>query len=238
MWQYGLVDTFTAANFIYNVGAQYSVVIFASMAEGNVTKNVIFGPITGLRIGYQFVLAAESIAERRARILTLACYLATSGASALNSNPPTNVALGGAVAAHISHMREVLKTTRGGQITFKKTKKINLIEILLSDSGNYLYKRQFNSNCKVIIDNIFQEHILRRATQASVKPVKIPHEIAPIISLSVISNQANLIGCIFITSILFAVTSLTTLYLFQTIKRRRYCVNQKKKVIINLNIDI
>ena len=46
MWQYGLVDTFTAVNFIYNAGAQYSAIVIAAMADGNVTKlpSMLFEP--------------------------------------------------------------------------------------------------------------------------------------------------------------------------------------------------
>ena len=47
MWQCGLVDTFTAVNFIYNAGAQYSAVVIAAMADGNITKfpGMLFEPI-------------------------------------------------------------------------------------------------------------------------------------------------------------------------------------------------
>ena len=47
MWQYGLVDTFTAVNFIYNAGAQYSAVVITAMADGNATKlpSMLFEPI-------------------------------------------------------------------------------------------------------------------------------------------------------------------------------------------------
>lgn len=38
MWQYGLVDTFTAVNFIYNASAQYSAVVVKAMADENITK--------------------------------------------------------------------------------------------------------------------------------------------------------------------------------------------------------
>ena len=62
MWQYGLVDTFTAVNFIYNAGAQYSAVVIAAMADGNATKlpSMLFEPITGLGVSYQFIKAAQT----------------------------------------------------------------------------------------------------------------------------------------------------------------------------------
>ena len=73
MWQCGLVDTFTAVNFIYNAGAQYSAVVIAAMADGNVTKfpEMLFEPIAGFGVSYQFVKAAQTAAERRARLASL-----------------------------------------------------------------------------------------------------------------------------------------------------------------------
>jgi len=38
MWQCGLVDTFTAINFIYNVGAQYGSIVTAAMIDGNAAQ--------------------------------------------------------------------------------------------------------------------------------------------------------------------------------------------------------
>ena len=67
MWQCGFVDTFTAVNFIYNAGAQYSALVIAAMADGNVTKfpGMLFEPIAGFGVRYQFVKAAQTAAERR-----------------------------------------------------------------------------------------------------------------------------------------------------------------------------
>lgn len=39
MWQYELVDTFTAVNyFLYNAMAQYSAIVITAMGDGNFTK--------------------------------------------------------------------------------------------------------------------------------------------------------------------------------------------------------
>ena len=67
MWQCGLVDTFTVVNFLYNAGAQYSSIVIAAMADGNVTKlpGMLFEPIAGFGVSYQFVKAAQTAAERR-----------------------------------------------------------------------------------------------------------------------------------------------------------------------------
>jgi len=54
MLQYGLVDTFTAVNFVYNVGMQYSSIVIGAMADGNFIKlpNRIFEPIYGFAVSY------------------------------------------------------------------------------------------------------------------------------------------------------------------------------------------
>lgn len=61
MFQYVLVYTFIGVNFIYNAGGQYSAVAFPSaMADGNATKlpSMLFEPIAGLGVSYQFIKAA------------------------------------------------------------------------------------------------------------------------------------------------------------------------------------
>jgi len=115
MWQFGLVDTFTAIQFIYNVGAQYSSIVVAALAEGNMTTfpTMLFEPIAGLGVSYQFVKASQTAAERRARAATIAALLSASAATAANSTPGVNAGVGGAIAAHISHMRDALDI-RGG----------------------------------------------------------------------------------------------------------------------------
>ena len=84
MWQFGLVDTFTAVHLMYNAGAQYSSIVVAALIDGNITKlpTIIFEPIAGLGVGYQFVKAAQTAAERRARVATLAALLSASATTA------------------------------------------------------------------------------------------------------------------------------------------------------------
>lgn len=64
MWQYRLVDTFTAVNFIYNAGAQYSAIVIGAMADGNITRlpSMLFEPIAGLGLSCQFIKAAQTAA--------------------------------------------------------------------------------------------------------------------------------------------------------------------------------
>ena len=112
-WQVGLVDTFSFIQFCINSGTQYGAIVLAS-AAGNfseISPKVLFEPIIGLGTSYQFIRAAQTEAERRARILTLAAFLSTS-ASTVTLDPATNVAVGSAVASKIAYMRAIL--TRGG----------------------------------------------------------------------------------------------------------------------------
>jgi hypothetical protein len=112
-WQVGLVDTFSLIQFCINTGSQYGVIVIAS-AAGNfsdIGPKVLLEPVFGLGTGYQFIRAAKTAAERRARIATLAAFLSTS-ASAVTTDPATNAAVGGAVASKIAYMRAIL--TRGG----------------------------------------------------------------------------------------------------------------------------
>lgn len=77
MWQFGFVDTFTLVTFMSNAGPQYSALIVASMADGNSTKLpiLLFEPLSGLGVGYQFVRAAKNASDRRERLITLVALL-------------------------------------------------------------------------------------------------------------------------------------------------------------------
>ena len=97
LWQIGFVDTFSLIQFCLNGGSQYAAIVVAN-AAGNCSSlgpGVLFSPLLGLGTGYQFVKAAQTVAERRARIATLAAFLSTSTASSLTSDPATNAAIGG-----------------------------------------------------------------------------------------------------------------------------------------------
>ena len=88
-WQVGLVDTFSMIQFCINSGSQYGAIVLAS-AAGNfsdIGPKVLLEPIIGLGTSFQFIRAAKTVADRRARIATLAAFLATSGSSALTTDP-------------------------------------------------------------------------------------------------------------------------------------------------------
>jgi hypothetical protein len=110
----GLINTFTLIKFCINSGTQYAAIVSAS-ASGNFSTiglKVLFEPITGLGTSYQFIKAAQTAAERRARIATLATFLSTSTLSVTQLDPATNIAVGASVASKIAYMRLLL--LRGG----------------------------------------------------------------------------------------------------------------------------
>ena len=227
MWQCGLVDTFTAVNIIYNAGAQYSysAVVIAAMADGNVTKfpGMLFEPIAGFGVSYQFVKAAQTAAERRARVATLAALLSASTATAVGSTPAANAGLGGAVEAHIAHMRDVLQI-RGGSILGSEVKdfKIVLDSVQTPILEIHPYQKQFTENSKMIINNMFQEHTARRYLQGSTQKLKTigPTYLAPIASTQI--NTTALIGWTCFGVGIVSFTILGALYLFQRAERKRW----------------
>ena len=238
MWQYGLVDTFTAVNFIYNAGAQYSAVVIAAMADGNATNlpRMLFEPIAGLGVSYHFIKAAQTAAERRARVATLAALLSASTATAVGSNPAANAGLGGAVAAHIAHMRGVLQI-RGGQTLGSKVNKTVLDSVKTPVFEIHPYRTQFTYNSKMIIDNMFQEHTSRRYLQGSIHKIKT---VAPTYLVPIASTQTNttaLIGWTCFGVGLIGFTALGALYLFQCAERKRW-QNKNDGVIIDVSASL
>ena len=239
MWQCGLVDTFTAVNFIYNAGAQYSAVVIAAIADGNLTKfpGLLFEPIAGFRVSYQFVKAAQTTAERQARVATLAALLSASTATAVGSTPAAKAGLGGAVAAHIAHMREVLQI-RGGSILGSKVKdfKIVLDSVQTPILEIHPYQKQFTENSKMIINNMFQEHTARRYLQGSTQKLKTigPSYLAPIASTQIKTTSLTGWTCFGVGLIGFTIFG--ALYLFQRAKRKRWQnqQNQNEEVIIDV----
>ena len=240
-WQVGLVDTFSLIQFCINTGSQYGVIVIAS-AAGNfsdIGPKVLLEPVFGLGTGYQFIRAAKTAAERRARIATLAAFLSTS-ASAVTTDPATNAAVGGAVASKIAYMRAILTRGGGSSNIAKSISSSSLKEFaIIVDSVKtpileiHPYRIEFTSNSKIIIDNMFQEHTARRYLQGSAQKIKTvaPTYLGPIASTQI--NTTALIGwtCFGVTIISF--TILGSLYLFQRSERKRW-QNQNDEVLIDV----
>lgn len=236
MWQCGFVDTFTAVNFIYNIGAQYGGIVIGAMAEGNVTKlpRIMFEPFAGFGVSYQFVRAAKTVAERRFRIATLAALLSTCGATSVGSNPATNAALGAAVANHIGHMRNVLEI-RGGSMLASEVKdfKIGLDLVETPILTVHPYRAKFTANSKVIIDNIFREHTAHRYVHGSTQKIKIltPTYLTSIASVSTQINTTRVIGWTCFGLGLIGFVTFGSLYLFQRVERKRWETKNNEIII-------
>ena len=253
MWQFGLVDTLTAVNFIYNVGSQYGAIVLAAMADGDITKvpGIALEPIAGLGLGYKFIKAAKTETERRARIATLAALLSASSATAAGSTPAANAGVGGAIAAHIAYMRNALQV-RGGSSSFVSVSELKDFKIVLNSvkmpiSEINPYRKQFTENSKMIINNMFQDHTSHRYLQGSTQKLKTIGStyLVPIASTAstqiktlapIASSQIPTTALIGWTSVglgLFSFTILGSLYLFQRAERNRW-QNQNDEVLINV----
>jgi hypothetical protein len=238
----GLINTFTLIKFCINSGTQYAAIVGAS-ASGNFSTiglKVLLEPITGLGTSYQFIKAAQTAAERRARISTLAAFLATSTLSVTQLDPATNIAVGASVASKIAYMWQLL--LRGGatnQITKLNFSSKDYVIIVDSIKTPVLeihpYRREFTSNSKIIIDNMFQEHTGRRYLQGSIQRIKtIPStSLIPIVSSQI--TTTSVIGWTTLGVGLISFTTLGLLHLFQHVECKRW-KNQNEAIVIDMPI--
>ena len=110
LWQLGIVDSLTFLQFCINCGAQYTGLTLAEAAGcmNDIGPSVLLAPLQGLGTSYQYVRAAQVGMERRARIATLASFMAMSGRATL-TDPATNAAAGGTISTFIGHMKSVIE---------------------------------------------------------------------------------------------------------------------------------
>ena len=92
-WRLGYVSGMSFIQYTINLGAQYGGSAAGSFAD--LGPKVLLEPLLGLGTGFQFIRAGATWRDRRSRAACLASFLATSGA-ALQADPATNAALGGA----------------------------------------------------------------------------------------------------------------------------------------------
>ena len=87
----------------------------------------------------------------------------------------------------------------------------------------------------MIIDNMFQEHKIRRYLQGSAQKIKTvaPTYLAPIAAASIKVNTTALIGWTCLGVGLIGFTILGSLYLFQRAERKRW-QNQNDEVLIDV----
>ena len=236
-WQIGLVDTFNVLKLCVNCGSQYVGIVLSS-AAGNFSEigpKVLLELVLGLGTGYQFVKAAATAAERRQRIATLASFLAASG-GALSTDPTTNGAIGAALASKIGYMRAILARGGGSQhILNPSLKDFTIVVDSIKTPMVHSYRAQFTDNCKITINNMFQEHTARLYLQGSAQKIKTvaPTYLAPIASASTKVNTTALIGWTCLSFGLISFITFGALYLFQRAEHKR-CQNQNEGVIIDV----
>ena len=99
--------------FCANSGAQYIALTLVEAAGDMdyIGPGVILALIKGLGTGYQYVQAAQCAREKRARIATLASFMAMSGRATL-TDPATNAAAGGTIVIFIGHMKSVIEKSK------------------------------------------------------------------------------------------------------------------------------
>jgi hypothetical protein len=73
-WQIGLIDGFGFYQFLANGSVQYGVIVLSAAGENltNISPMIMFEPVVGLGTSFKYIAAAKTVAERKARIATLA----------------------------------------------------------------------------------------------------------------------------------------------------------------------
>ena len=138
---------------------------------------VLFEPILGIGTSFQFIRAAKTLADRRARIATLAAFLSTSASAAITTDPSTNFGVGSAVASKISYMRVIL--ARGGSqpvVEYILVPGVKYFVTPESLAGPTVDPKRINKREKsrIIIENMFREHTSRRYTNGLARRVLEP----------------------------------------------------------------
>jgi hypothetical protein len=109
LWHLGVVDSLTLFQFCINCGAQYGGLVGAEAAGSmnDIGPSVLLAPLAGLGTSYKYLQAAQGAMEKRARIATLASFMAMSGRATL-TDPATNGAAGGTIPTFIGHIKSII----------------------------------------------------------------------------------------------------------------------------------
>jgi len=135
-------------------------------------------------------------------------------------------------------MRAIL--TRGGgsyniakSISSSSLKEFAIVVDSVKTPMVHPYRAQFTANCKITINNMFQEHTARRYLQGSAQKIKTvaPTYLVPIASTQI--NTTALIGWTCLGVGIISFTVLGSLYLFQRAERKRW-QNQNDQVLIDV----
>lgn len=266
LWQLGAINALTAVQLISNVGSQWAGISGSALTELSSIKqlpNVLVEPLRGLYTSCRWIKHAPDMASRYQRITTMAAFLSGSGAAATMSSSTANAAYGTAIYAHITHMRTALNARGGGSllkiqeilgseiIKLKNLTDYNIVlhgqqTISKMELKNYLYRLEFTEQNKIIIQNMFHEHTLRRfrpvlpGFEETLRFLPISFFLPKLNQLKVLPLK---VGSVVLWSS-FAIwalsgTILGGLYLFQNSKRRRWeRENQKDEIVIDVNYSI
>ena len=155
LWQLRIVDSLTFLQFCINCGTQYTVLTLAEAIGymNDIGSSVLLAPVQRLGTSYQYVRVVQG-AERRARIATLASFMAMSGRATLTDSA-TNEVAGGTIASFIGHMKSVIEKSNNstGGLVFVNpamvSKLTNDESIVLNVVSTFLLaKTQKNSQTK------------------------------------------------------------------------------------------
>ena len=137
-------------------------------------------------------------------------------------------------------MRAILARGGGSQhILNPSLKDITIVVDSIKTPMVHPYRAQFTGNCKIIINNMFQEHTARRYLQGSAQKIKTvaPTYLAPIASTSTKVNTTALIGWTCFGVGLIGFITFGALYLFRRAEHKR-CQHQNEGVIIDVTTSL
>ena len=82
----------------------------------DIGPGVFLAPLKGLGKDYQYIQAAQGAVEKRARIATLASFMAMSG-WAIVTDSPTNATTVGTIGSFIGHMKSIIEKSKNNNST-------------------------------------------------------------------------------------------------------------------------
>ena len=180
-------------------------------------------PVFGLGTAFQFIQSANLASERRQRVATLASFLLTS-ASAVNSDPATNAAVGAAIGCQLNYMKNILNNTRGGASQFSVNPSFKYSTSIIDSIKTptiHPYRAQFSSNCDMAINNMFQQHTTHRYIKGcnqKFRAIAAPAYMAPLSSSSAKISIIKLTSWTFLGFGVVTFSILGSLYLFKRVE--------------------
>ena len=121
----------------------------------DIGPGIFLAPVKGLGTGYEYVQSAQGFMEKKARIATVASFMAMS-TRATFTDPATNAAAGGTIATFIAHMRSIIeKSKHNGTGVLIITISYSVLPRITKTSWNYdkklISKRRKRNQSKLIL---------------------------------------------------------------------------------------